>query len=291
MSSYSKLAFRFFSQISENISGYFIDVKVNLKKARIKLSVQEYISIAIMTAFIIFVIGFPVLSFIFGLVFKTFLFSFVSSFTVSLALTIAAFALVLNYLKLIIGEKERNINNVLPFATLYLSTVASTKLPLHKVFEIFSKLSDYGDLTEEIELISNEIDVFGLDTSTALERAVERSPSKELKELLWGMLSTIRTGSSLHVYLREAAANLTNDYRRQLYEFSHQLTLYIEIYLTLIVVGAIFFTILTSIISGMSEAIQTSSIIVLQFLLIFVFMPLISTLFIIFVKTMTPGQE
>ena len=96
MSAYNKLAFRFFSQISENISGYFIDVKTNLKKARIKLSVQEYISIAIMTSFIVFVVGFPILSFLFGLMFQTFMFSFISSFTVSIALTIATFALVLN---------------------------------------------------------------------------------------------------------------------------------------------------------------------------------------------------
>jgi len=291
MSAYNKLAFRLFSQVSEKVSGYFLDVKSNLKRARIKLSVQEYISIAIMTAFIVFVVGFPILSFLFGLMFRTFLFSFISSFTVTIALTIGAFAVVLNYPKLIIDQKERSINNSLPFATLYLSTIASTKLPLHKVFDIFARFSDYGNLTKEVELISNEIELFGLDINTALERAIDRSPSKELKELLWGMLSTRRSGGDLHAYLREAAANLTNDYRRKLYEFSHQLTLYIEIYLTAIVVGAIFFTILTSIISGLGGAMQTSNIIVLQFLLIFCFMPMVSVLFIIFVKTITPGQE
>ncbi len=291
MGFYKKLSFRFFSQISEQLTQYFADVKLNLKKARIKISLQEYISIAIMSCFIVFIISFPILSFLFGLVFQTFLFSFISSFTVSTILTIGSFLFIINYPRLIIKEKEKRIDNALPFAALYLSTVASTKLPLHEVFDIFARFSDYGDLTKEIKSITNDVDVFGFDINTALERAVSRSPSKALKEMLWGMLSTIRSGGDLHIYLRETAANLTNEYRRKLYEFSHQLTIYIEIYLTAIVLGAIFFTILTSIISGMAESVTSSNIIVIQFLLIFAFMPLISTLFILIIKSITPGEE
>lgn len=290
MGFYNKISFRVFSQVSELISYYFSDVKLNLKKARIKMSLQEYISIAVMTGFIIFIVSFPILSFLFAFVFQTFLFSFVSSFTVAILLTIGVFLLFMNYPKLIIKEKAKHIDNALPFAALYLSTIASSKLPVHKIFEIFSKFSEYGELTDEIKSITNDMDVFGLDVITALERSVERSPSKMFKEMVWGMLSTIRSGGDLGIYLKETAVNMVNEYRRKLYEFSHQLTIYIEVYLTTIVLGAIFFTILTSIMSGIAQA-GTSNIIVVQFLLIFVFMPLISTLFILLIKSITPGGE
>ncbi len=290
MGFYNKISFRVFSQVSELISYYFSDVKLNLKKARIRLSLQEYISIAVMTGFIIFIVSFPILSFLFAFVFQTFLFSFVSSFTVAILLTIGVFLLFMNYPKLIIREKAKHIDNALPFAALYLSTIASSKLPVHKIFEIFSKFSEYGELTDEIKSITNDMDVFGLDVITALERSVERSPSKMFKEMVWGMLSTIRSGGDLGIYLKETAVNMVNEYRRKLYEFSHQLTIYIEVYLTTIVLGAIFFTILTSIMSGIAQA-GTSNIIVVQFLLIFVFMPLISTLFILLIKSITPGGE
>lgn len=69
------------------------------------------------------------------------------------------------------------------------------------------------------------------------------------------------------------------------------MTIYIEIYLTTIVIGAIFFTILTSIMSGMSQSGSTSGTIVIQFFLIFFFMPLISALFILLIKTATPTEE
>jgi len=197
----------------------------------------------------------------------------------------------MNYPKLIIREKAKHIDNVLPFAALYLSTIASSKLPVHKLFEIFSKFSEYGELTDEIRSIQNDIDIFGLDVNTALERAVERSPSKQFKEMLWGMLSTIRSGGDTSVYLKETAINLMNEYRRKLYEFSHQLTIYIEVYLTTIVLGAIFFTILTSIMSGIAAGAASSNIIALQFIVIFIFMPLVSILFILMVKSITPGRE
>jgi len=291
MGLYTKLSFRLFSQFSESISQYFGDVKSNLKKARIKLSLQEYMSIAVMTCFIIFIASFPALSVVFGLVFGNFLFSFISSFTSSIALTAVAFILATNYPKFVIKEKAKKIDNALPFAVLYLSTIASSKLPLHKIFEIFSKFSEYGELTTEVRYITNDVEFFGLDVNTALERAIDRSPSKAFKEMIWGMLSTIRSGGDLAMYLRATSANLMDEYRRKLFEFSHQLSIYIEVYLTTIVLGAIFFTILTSILSGISGSSDTSGMIVLQFLLIFFFMPLISIMFIILIKAMTPGEE
>lgn len=291
MGFYSKISFRMFSQFSERISYYFADVKLNLKKARIKLSLQEYISIAVMTCFIAFIVSFPILSFLFGWIFRTFMFSFISSFTVTMVLTAGVFMFIMNYPRLIIREKARRIDNALPFATLYLSTIASSGLPVHKLFDIFSKFGEYGELTNEIKSIQNDIDVFGLDINTALERAVERSPSKMFKEMIWGMLSTLRSGGDLSAYLKETAVNMVNEYKRKLYEFSHQLTIYIEVYLTTIVLGAIFFTILTSIMSGMSQAGSATDIVVLQFLLTFIFMPLVSMLFILMIKSIAPGAE
>jgi len=291
MGFYSKISFRYFSQFSESISDYFGEVKANLRRAKMGLSVQEYVSIAIMSCFLVFIALFPVLSFMFGFVFQTFLFSFMSSFTVSLGLAVWSFLFIMNYPSIVIAEKTRKIDNILAFALLYLSTAASSKLPLHKAFSIFAKFSEYGDLTDEVKAINNDVEVFGLDINTALERAVDRSPSKAFKETLWGMLSTMRSGGDVSAYLREAATNNMAEYRRKLYEFSHQLTIYIEIYLTTIVLGAIFFTILTSIISGISQSADTSNIIMLQFFLIFVFMPLVSALFIIMIKSVTPGEE
>jgi flagellar protein FlaJ len=189
----------------------------------------------------------------------------------------------------VIKKRERTIDYALPFATLYLSTFASSKLPFYKSLETFSKVTEYDEISEEFSLINNDLKTFGLDINTALERAVERSPSKNFKELLWGVLSTIRAGGNLDTYLKEKARNFMNENRRKVYEFSHNLTAFIEVYLTAIVVGAIFFTILTAIISGISG--MSVDVISLQFILIFLFIPLVSIGFIYLVKAASPGGE
>jgi flagellar protein FlaJ len=289
MGFYTRLAFRLFGEVSENMLTYFPEIKVDLKRARMKISVQEYLSKAILTTFFVFLIPMPILSFLYGLVFRTFMFSFIFSITTSFLISLLFFFIFINYPKFVIKKRERTIDYALPFATLYLSTFASSKLPFYKSLETFSKVTEYDEISEEFSLINNDLKTFGLDINTALERAVERSPSKNFKELLWGVLSTIRAGGNLDTYLKEKARNFMNEYRRKVYEFSHNLTAFIEVYLTAIVVGAIFFTILTAIISGISG--MSVDVISLQFILIFLFIPLVSIGFIYLVKAASPGGE
>ena len=112
-------------------------------------------------------------------------------------------------------------------------------------------------------------------------------PSKEMKEVLWGILSTIRAGGNLSIFLREKSKSLLEGYRRKLYEFSHNLTIYIEIYLTALVIGAIFFTVLTAVMSGIAGG--GTTILFLQFFLIFVVLPVVSIVFVLLIKSASPG--
>ena len=128
-----------------------------------------------------------------------------------------------------------------------------------------------------------------MDVNTAIEKAADRTPSKNLKEVLWGMLSTIKSGGDLGEYLRNKTKALLDEYRRKLYEFSHSLTVYMEVYLTALVIGAIFFIILTSVMSGMAGG--SVNLVFLQFIIVFFVIPLISIAFIVVVKTISPGGE
>jgi len=289
MSFYLNLGMRLFSQPSEMLITYFPDLRPDLRKARMKTTVQEYISKALLTSLIVFICELPLLSFIFGLIFQNFLFGFITAFTASIFITAGFFFVFVNYPKTVIKEREKKIDGSLPFASLYLSTIAGSKLPLYQILDVFSKFSRYGQITDEISLITRDMDAFGIDVNTSLERAIERTPSKNLKELLWGILSVNRGGGEVDIYLKEKAKTFLAEYRRKIYEFSHSLTVLIEVYITAVILSAVFFTILTSIMSGIAGT--TGNIIILQFLLIFFFIPLISAAFIILIKTMSPTGE
>jgi flagellar protein FlaJ len=252
-----------------------------------RISAQEYISRGILLTFIVFAFEISLLSIIFTIILKNFLAGLVTSLTASFFLTSIFFLTYLNYPKVLINSKSKKIENFLPFASLHLATIASSKLPLNKMFQIFSKFDIYEDFTAEIRKIESDIHLFGIDVNTALERAIERTPSKNFRELLWGILSTNRSGGDLAIYLKEKSKSFMAEYRRKLYEFSHQITIYIEIYLTAIILGAVFFVILTSIMSGISGT--TQSTLMLQFFLIFLFLPLVSGVFLFMIKSSAPG--
>jgi flagellar protein FlaJ len=289
MAQYTKLAMRLFYPLTETVLPYFSDLKLDLKKSDMKISLQEYLSRGMLLTFIVFAFELSILSVVFVLIFKNFLAGFFTSITITFFLTAIFFLSYTNYPKVLIRSKSKDIENHLPFASLHLATIASSKLSLNKIIQIFSKFAPYGEFTNEIKEIESDTRLFGLDVNTALERAIERTPSKGLKELLWGILSTSRSGGDLGIYLKEKSKSFMAEYRRKLYEFSHQLTVYIEIFLTSIILGAVFFVILTSIMSGISGT--AGNTLVLQFFLIFVFLPLISAVFIFLIKNATPGGE
>jgi flagellar protein FlaJ len=289
MSLYTKQAFRLFGPYSENVLDIFPDLKIDLKKAGMKISSQEYACVALFTTLLLFLLVFPILSLIFGFLTGGFLFSFTTAFTLSLCVALLTFIFFLNYPKLVKNDKAREIEKALPFASLYLSTFAGSELPLHSSFKLFTKFSTYGKINEEINMINQDVDLFGLDMNTALERAIERTPSKGLGELLWGILSVSRAGGKIYEYLKQKSESFMQEHRRKLNEFAHSLTVYIEIYLTAIILGAIFFTVLTAIISGIAGA--GGRIILLQAFLIFIFIPLISTTFIYLIKKASPPSE
>lgn len=279
----------FFYPIVDFALPYFPTLKIDLKKAGIKLAPKEFLAQGIFFITLAFVISLPVFSTIFAYILKNFLFSFLSAITASSFLLTFLFIFYVNYPKIVISQKSRQIDTQISFAVIHLSTLASTKLPLNKIFEIFSNFTEYGEITKEISMISNEIKMFGLDVNTAIERAIERSPSKNFTELLWGILSTNLTGGNIEIYLKEKARSFLLEYRNKLREFSHQISIYLEIYMSAVILGAIFFLILTSIVSGISGTGRQT--IFLQFFLIFMFLPLISAIFVYLIKSSYPGGE
>lgn len=289
MTFYNKIAMRYLGKYIDPYIHYFSGLKENLKKSRMKTTLIEYLSTSILTCIILFMIELPLFSFIFSIIGLGILFSFFMAVVVALGICVVFFLAFINYPKFIIHDKAKSIENTLPFAGIYLTTISSSKLPPHKIFEIFAKFKEHGEVSKEAQRIVNDMKAFGLTIQESLQKAIERTPSNKLKELFWSILSTLKSGGDLDKFLTEKSKTFLDDYRRELTEFSHSLTIYLEVYLTALVLGAIFFTVLTSIMSGFGGVV--TSTVFIQFFLIFIFIPLISAAFIILIKSSSPGNE
>lgn len=290
MSFFTRTAMRYLDKHIQPHLELFTELKKDLRKSGLRKSLEEYLSMSIFTCIILFIIELPVFSLVFSLLGLGFFFSFFMAITTSVLICAFFFLLFINYPKFIIRDKTREIDRTLPFAGIYLSSIASSRLPPHRIFEIFSQFKEYGELNEEIKKIITDMKVFGLNIYDSLERAVERTPSKELGDLFWAILSTLKAGGDLSVYLDEVSKSFLSEYKRKLNEFAHSLAIYLEIYLTALVLGTIFFIILTSVMSGFTGLVA-ENVLFLQFFLIFFFIPLMSTAFIILIKSSSPGGE
>lgn len=290
MSNFERFAMRYIIKYIEPHVVIFDDLRKDLKMSGMNKTLEEYLSTTILTCLILFIVELPLFSIIFSLLNLGYLFSFFMAITTSILICTFFFVLFVNYPKFIMRDKARDVERTLPFAGIYLSTIASSRLPPHKIFEIFSKFKEYGEVTREARRIVADMEMFGLNIYDSLERAVDRTPSRELRDLFWSILSTLKSGGDLTIYLGEESKTFLNNYRRKLNEFAHSLSVYLEIYLTALVLGSIFFIILTSVMSGFT-GIVAQNMVFIQFFLIFFFIPLISTAFIILIKASSPGGE
>jgi len=103
------------------------------------------------------------------------------------------------------------------------------------------------------------------------------------------MTNVMTTGSDMPTFLREKSRAFMQEYRRSLDEFSQKLSTIIEIYLTVLIVGSIFFVILSSIMSLFSSD-MSLTLSFAQFVVIFLVMPAVSVGFIMLLKSISPSM-
>ncbi|MFB6209421.1 MAG: type II secretion system F family protein [Candidatus Nanohaloarchaea archaeon] len=265
---------------------YFENLRPQLSKADIHVSLPEYLSMMIFTTlmtavFSLFVFG-ALFMFLYGL--TGIILGLVATFVVP---TIA-FMIVFLYPSIKQKQRASVIRDTLPFATMYMSTLAGTGTPVSQLFKNMSEVEEYGEVSKEAEKISRDIETFGMDISEALERAAERTPSDHYKDLMWGMNHALTSGGSMRDFLRERSETLMKDYQRRIESYSETLSLLVEMYITVVIVGSIVFTSMSAVMSSFT-AISAEKIVLIQISAIFFGLPIISGMFILLVNGISPG--
>lgn len=267
---------------------YFEDLRPQLSKADIPVSLPEYVSMMVLSSVFAGMTGIILLGSLFMLSsgIAGFIFGIIAGIVLSTA-TLISFYL---YPSIIMRSRASKIRDTLPFAAMYLSTLAGTGTSLPKLFKVLSDVDEYGEVSKEAEKISRDIETFNMDTSEALKNAAERTPSEEFKNFMWGMNHTLTSGGSLRSFLQERSDSLMNDYRRRVEEFSETLSLLVEMYITVVIVGSIIFTSMSLVMSSLpGESLSAAAIVRIQVLSVFIGLPMISGMFILLVDGLAPG--
>ena len=260
------------------------EIGYKLRKAGISLTGEEYVSMMIAVSLFapLFVSFLAVLILI--LLGDSLLMTFLAFIGVYVVLASLIFLILYFYPSLNISDIQKSISNNLPFATIYMSTLAGAGMTPAQIFKILAEFKEFGEVSKEAGRITKDLELLGIDIGTALERAADRTPSQQLRELFWGMKSTITTGGDLKRFLMEKSKTYMADYRRFLDKFVDQLSVLMEVYITAVIVGSIFFIIMGTILGLMGGGVP----LVLVRILIYIGIPIMSVMFMIMIAGMSP---
>lgn len=284
LESHFKRAYSFYGETATKIAPNFGYLKEDLKKSGFRYTVEEYLSMSIFVSVILFVIEVPVITFILSF-FVHVVWAILISVSISASLTITIFLLFTTYPRTQYDSIAIEIERGLPFSVSYMAASASSDAPPLEIFKSIAKLDEYPELREQALNVIRDVEGLGLDFGSALKREAKRTPSRQFRELLIGIDSTLRSGADLTTFLNNRSAILFSNYQRRIKEYSNLLSMIVEIYITVVIVGSIFFMILSTVMSMMGGA---SDILFLQLFVAFILMPAISIALAYYIKMASP---
>lgn len=284
MITYTEVSLRFYGNISKNLKTYFMDIRDDIQRANMNYTLEEWISKALFTSTIVFVMCSATLALAFGFIVNP-LIAVISAITLSATLSGILFFLFYSYPATLSRVRENKIKKVLPFSVSYLASIATGKVSGIVLFKTIAQFKEYSEVSNEAKNIVRDVEVFGMPISTAIKNQAKRTPSKEFRELLWGINSIMVAGGDIGPFLQQKSNEYMEDYRRRIRKYAQDLSLFVEIYMTLIITGSIFFIVLSSIMSTLSGGMGT---ILLQTFVVFILIPLLSVGFIILIKSISP---
>lgn len=285
---FSKFTYSVFGKLIEQRVDYFAGLRTDLKRANIELLLEEYLSIALFASTAAFSFSWLGVYLLISSLFPAYpiAIKLPGALVLALSVAVSAFLIFLIYPSIAFSSIKKKIEKDLPFATIYMSTVAGAGIPPYLIFKLLGEFGEYGMVSREAKIIDSELEFVGKDLSETLRRAADRTPSEDFKELLLGLDTIIGEGGDVKGFLTSTSQALMRQYNRRVQEFGNSLSVYLEIYLTLIVVGSIFFLVMSSIMGAMGGA--PAWIGVSQQVVVYLFLPLVTMAFILFVKVISP---
>ncbi len=275
-------------RIGKVLSKKFPEVRSYLKIAGIKKTSEEYLGQWFLISVFLSIATGPPLIVLMDLLQKVFpsKYLFILILTIPPIVFFSVFLFSLFYPKFKAEERRHRLENVLPFACCYMACIASSGVPPYMMFKFMAKMKEFGEVSKECQSIERNMEIFGYTFSEALSLAMRYSPSPKWKELLSGILSTSTGGGDITSFLLEASKKYSEEMKRKIKDFSHLVSILLEIYITIVITGTIMSNImilLMGVMGGLSNILLW-----IQYALTFFLVPVATFLLILFIRAASP---
>ncbi|PIU30239.1 hypothetical protein COT07_01795 [Candidatus Woesearchaeota archaeon CG07_land_8_20_14_0_80_44_23] len=273
----------------DKFPNFFKSLYNNLRSANIRILSNTYVNLMVLFSlasfFLLSIFSLPV----FLILGNVLLLAVLKSLGIGLlALSVCAYGFY-QYPKMEIQKRQKSIKANFPFALNHMAAISSSGTPPLMIFKLIAGSNEYGEISAEFERIVDYIEVFGFDPVTATRNVASTTPSRELKELLESLTSTIQAGAEIKSLLREKAEESLNNYRLDLQNYNDTIATYSDIYTGVLIAAPLFFIITLALVSILGGNVGNMSVGSMMVIGTYLVIPLLNVFFIIFLQMTQPN--
>jgi len=280
---YRGYATSIFGSVADKYESSFQAVKDSLPKADIKIAYRTYISVAFLTSIIVYIAALVATIIITQILLKpsiimlTFYVIFIPVITAAMS-----FLLFNYYPHSRVSTRRKSIEVNLPFVLTHMGAVAESGVPPQVIFKLMAQFKEYGEISNEMEKIVRNIEMFGVDPLTSVKGVAEKTPSDSLRQLLYGFVTTTESGGNIKTYLKNAGIQALFEWRMKREKFLQQLSAYAEFYTGLLIAAPLFMVAIFAVMNMIQPTLGGYTILDLMKFSVYALIPLMNGGFLIF---------
>lgn len=287
---FTMISYRLFGRITSRFT--FSAFRQVYQKSGISRLYESYMALMLFTSLVAFVSAFTSGALLHHLFFNLTLFQyFIAVLTFSGVISLAVPIILILYPLYRRNQRSKEIDANLVYTTGYMGVLSAGGISIERVFERVTEVEQHHPIKDLAKRFITNIKMFGLDVTSSLADITLHCPSEAFSKLLVGITNTVKTSGDLKNLLTFETKRLLHAKREQLKKTLGVLISLGEIYIAAMVMGPIVFIVMITILSVMgSVAFGLSSVDQLN-LLVFLGLPMISTIFIIILNGVLPEEE
>jgi flagellar protein FlaJ len=272
---------------------YFADtgegskLEMDLTKAHMKFRVEDYLAYVWFTVFVM--IGVVILAGgVLGALALMFRISVAIMLLIYLGLGVVP---LIGYFALMslpasaAGSRRKDIDTRIPHAMNFISTLASADVTVDVIFNELSKQKIYGEIQNEAQWITRDIELLGKDVLTAIRDAAARTPSVKFQDFLQGVVTTTLSGGQLKPYFLMKSEQYQRLAKLESKKGQETLGMLAESFVTVVVAMPLFLIVMMSLMALVGKTAGSS--ILLLYMIVFIMIPFSQLGFIVAIQSMT----
>jgi len=274
----------------ESIYPKFGELHIQLKKGGVLIAFKAYVAFMVLISMIAFVVAIPVSLILLPLLTGTPFLS-VINLLVSLFVAFSTGLLTLLIMYLYPGMKasarKGPISKNLPYIANFLTLLSSSNVPPSTIFKSMAKIDTLKEVRLEFGNIVRDIEVFGNDLMSSILENAKLTASDDLRDILIGYVSTVRTGGSPTQYLKITSDKISKERLSKLDMMLESLSAIAEIYIMMLVAAPLLFVVLFATLGmiGGGTGFGGFSMSTLLYLLIYLGIPIMGAAMMVIMST------